>query len=82
MNDSADAEIVAKGEFLYTTKFRRCNCTLVCDFGTAARLFSSFRGQSAKARLVENPTWLSPEVISGENYGTASDVYPFGGVYC
>uniref|UniRef100_A0A6B2KXU7 Protein kinase domain-containing protein n=1 Tax=Arcella intermedia TaxID=1963864 RepID=A0A6B2KXU7_9EUKA len=48
----------------------------ITDFGTATKLFSSFKGQTAKEREVVNPTWLSPEVILGSNYQIASDVYP------
>jgi len=50
----------------------------VTDFGTSGKLYSVFKGQSPNERLVENPTWLAPEVVRGDHYDARVDVYAFG----
>jgi serine/threonine protein kinase len=47
----------------------------VADFGLSRKLLLSPELQS---RVVDNPTWLAPEIIRGEPYTGKADVYSFG----
>ena len=49
----------------------------VSDFGTSLRASGAVR-EDANLRTVGNPTWLSPEVLSGRAHAEAADVYAFG----
>ncbi len=46
----------------------------VADFGLSAKQYLA----SLKERAVETPVWLAPEILSGKEYSTKSDVYAFG----
>eukprot|EP01117_Protostelium_nocturnum_P015986 TRINITY_DN6244_c0_g1_i1.p1 TRINITY_DN6244_c0_g1~~TRINITY_DN6244_c0_g1_i1.p1 ORF type:complete len:1910 (-),score=646.75 TRINITY_DN6244_c0_g1_i1:731-6460(-) len=46
----------------------------VADFGAATTTFMS----GFKARVVDQPLWLAPEIMSGKTYNEKSDVYSFG----
>jgi serine/threonine protein kinase/GTPase SAR1 family protein len=50
----------------------------VADFGLSTLMYTPELRQTLKARAVENPTWLAPEVLSERAYGLPSDVYAFG----
>lgn len=44
----------------------------ITDFGTSLQL------TSVSGREVDNPLWLAPEIMRGEEYSIKSDVYSFG----
>eukprot|EP01102_Stenamoeba_stenopodia_P020233 TRINITY_DN7810_c0_g1_i1.p1 TRINITY_DN7810_c0_g1~~TRINITY_DN7810_c0_g1_i1.p1 ORF type:complete len:751 (-),score=131.19 TRINITY_DN7810_c0_g1_i1:100-2352(-) len=50
----------------------------VADFGTSMRPSASKIRSSAKTEQVVNPIWKAPEILRGEQFSTASDVYSFG----
>jgi hypothetical protein len=53
-------------------------CCKVADFGLTKELITAnFKGMSAAHRDVSNPTWLSPEILSGLESGLESDVYAY-----
>lgn len=41
-------------------------------------VLQSLREAQSHKRAVNNPTWVAPEILSGEEYSLASDVYSFG----
>eukprot|EP01127_Copromyxa_protea_P000452 TRINITY_DN1036_c0_g1_i1.p1 TRINITY_DN1036_c0_g1~~TRINITY_DN1036_c0_g1_i1.p1 ORF type:complete len:1863 (-),score=380.38 TRINITY_DN1036_c0_g1_i1:23-5611(-) len=54
-------------------------CAKVADFGLTKELRTEqLKGQPPHKRDVGNPTWLSPEILSGKPYGLPSDVYAYG----
>jgi len=47
----------------------------VADFGVSRVL--AFSAQLA-TKVIDNPLWLAPEILQGDSYDTAADVYSFG----
>uniref|UniRef100_A0A6B2KX09 non-specific serine/threonine protein kinase n=1 Tax=Arcella intermedia TaxID=1963864 RepID=A0A6B2KX09_9EUKA len=45
----------------------------ITDFGTA-----TYYTHPLTTRVVDNPSWLAPEIIEKKEYGLASDIYAFG----
>lgn len=52
---------------------------LVSDFGTTTLAYTHLKGKEGRHRLVDNPTWLAPEILRGDDYDMSADVYAFGG---
>uniref|UniRef100_A0A6B2L067 Protein kinase domain-containing protein n=1 Tax=Arcella intermedia TaxID=1963864 RepID=A0A6B2L067_9EUKA len=48
-------------------------CAKVTDFGTAIKYT-----RPISTRVVDNPTWLAPEILEGKEYDLSIDVYAFG----
>eukprot|EP01129_Flabellula_baltica_P011673 TRINITY_DN5160_c0_g1_i1.p1 TRINITY_DN5160_c0_g1~~TRINITY_DN5160_c0_g1_i1.p1 ORF type:complete len:1628 (-),score=299.40 TRINITY_DN5160_c0_g1_i1:54-4937(-) len=48
----------------------------IADFGLSKSLLTENFNEGE--RIVDNPTWLAPEVMMNESFGTPADVYPFG----
>jgi serine/threonine protein kinase len=47
----------------------------LCDFGLS---LSRTKIQKKNTGFLGDPAWMAPEVLRGENYQEASDVYSFG----
>jgi len=56
----------------------------ICDFGLAQILEAQILDETAdhmagvKAGIVGTPQWMAPEVLRGEDFSAAADVYSFG----
>eukprot|EP01129_Flabellula_baltica_P000031 TRINITY_DN1002_c0_g1_i3.p1 TRINITY_DN1002_c0_g1~~TRINITY_DN1002_c0_g1_i3.p1 ORF type:complete len:1661 (+),score=374.68 TRINITY_DN1002_c0_g1_i3:663-4985(+) len=48
----------------------------ITDFGLSEKM-QSIKFKAEKQSLVDNPTWLAPEILKKEPYSTPSDVYAF-----
>jgi len=54
-------------------------CAKITDFGTSTRMFNpKLRELGSSNRVVMNPTWLAPEVMSDHIYTEKSDIYSLG----
>ncbi len=50
----------------------------VGDFGLSSRMFVPHLRETMRHRLVENPTWLAPEITREEEFNEKSDIYAYG----
>jgi serine/threonine protein kinase len=50
----------------------------VGDFGLSSRMFVPYLRETMRHRLVENPTWLAPEITREEEFNEKSDIYAYG----
>jgi len=50
----------------------------VCDFGFAREYNTLDKNQNMVTFKVGTDTWMAPEVLMGQNYDSAADVYSFG----
>ncbi len=49
------------------------------DFGTAKRISALVEGEAKYVPSIHGtPHWMAPEILRGEKYDEAADVYSFG----
>eukprot|EP01103_Thecamoeba_quadrilineata_P015724 TRINITY_DN5055_c0_g1_i1.p1 TRINITY_DN5055_c0_g1~~TRINITY_DN5055_c0_g1_i1.p1 ORF type:complete len:503 (+),score=96.04 TRINITY_DN5055_c0_g1_i1:1-1509(+) len=59
----------------YTLEGSELIVSKVSDFGLSRKLLLA---PQLKNRVVDNPRWLAPEIISNRNYTEKADIYSFG----
>eukprot|EP01129_Flabellula_baltica_P005775 TRINITY_DN2115_c0_g1_i2.p1 TRINITY_DN2115_c0_g1~~TRINITY_DN2115_c0_g1_i2.p1 ORF type:complete len:1109 (+),score=175.73 TRINITY_DN2115_c0_g1_i2:132-3329(+) len=69
----AHLDLKTPNVILYSEDIHSDTTIKLIDFGLSRRILSP-----VSERLVDNPTWLAPEILKGEYYDETVDIYAFG----